>query len=124
MKLATNTIVQRLSGVGLALATSVQVAKAQSAPNIPNPTGSTSFGQILFTVINGLLIFAGAIAVLFLIVGGFRYVVSTGNPDSVEGAKKTILYAILGLVVIMIAFLIVNVVLRDVLKVNTQYVPK
>jgi NADH:ubiquinone oxidoreductase subunit 6 (subunit J) len=54
------------------------------------------------------LIFAGAVAVLFLIIGGFRYVVSAGNPDQVEGAKKTILYAILGLIVIFVAYVLVT----------------
>lgn len=78
-------------------------------PDVPNPVGSdTDVGAIIARVIDALLIFAGAVAVLFLIIGGFRYVISAGNPDQVEGAKKTILYAILGLIIIFIAFVAVR----------------
>src|SRR5207248_2195660 len=92
-----------LSTVGVAYA---QVTK----PNVPNPVSGTSFGDILTAIINALLLFAGAVAVLFLIIGGFRYVVSAGNPEQVEAAKKTILYAILGLIVIFIAFVLVKLI--------------
>ncbi len=96
-------------------------AQAVERPKVPNPVGSNDFGNILGVVINGLLLFAGAVAVLFLIIGGFRYVVSAGNPDQVEGAKKTILYAVLGLIIIFIAFLLVQVLLGTVLNVNSKY---
>lgn len=102
----------------------VSAGSAQAAierPRVPNPVGDTNFGSVFFTIINGLLLFAGAVAVLFLIIGGFRYVVSAGNPDQVEGAKKTILYAILGLIIIFIAFLLVQVLLGTVLKVDPNY---
>lgn len=111
----------------LAVLVSGQAALAaqNQAPPITNPIQSSqTFGEILNNAINGFLIFAGAVAVLFLIVGGFRYVVSTGNPDQVEGAKKTILYSILGLVIIFIAFLLVNVVLADLLGAKGQFTPK
>lgn len=109
----------------LTAATGVQVHAQQKAPDLPDPTGANDFGVILSTIINGALVFAGAIAVLFLIIGGFRYVVSSGNPDQVEGAKKTILYAVLGLIIIFVAFLVVNFILKDILKVNNQdYIPQ
>ncbi|MEX1113126.1 MAG: hypothetical protein WED32_01575, partial [Patescibacteria group bacterium] len=60
--------------------------------------------------IEALLLFAGAVAVLFLIIGGFRYVVSTGNPEQVDAARKTILYAILGLIIIFIAFVLTRLI--------------
>lgn len=95
---------------GAVLATAGTAYAQVSKPNVPNPTNQTDLGRILFDVINALLLFAGAVAVLFLIIGGFRYVVSTGNPDQVEAAKKTILYAILGLIIIFIAFVLVKLV--------------
>ena len=61
-------------------------------------------------VINVLLYFAGAIAVLLLIIGGFRYVTSAGNDESMEKAKKTITSAIIGLVIIIMAYAIVAVI--------------
>lgn len=105
-----------------AVLVSASSAHAIQGPNLTNPlAGEADFGRILNTIINGLLLFAGAVAVLFLIIGGFRYVVSAGNPDQVEGAKKTILYAILGLIIIFIAFVLVQVLLGTVLRVKQPY---
>lgn len=108
-----------VAGVGANIALT-STAFALSKPPVTSPTGSTSFGDLIVTVINALLLFAGAVAVLFLIVGGFRYVVSAGNPDQVEGAKKTILYAVLGLIIIFVAFLAVQVV-QNALGVNSTF---
>lgn len=46
-----------------------------------------------------------------IIIGGLRYVTSGGNPSSVTGAKNTIMYAIVGLVVAFLAFAAINFVL-------------
>jgi hypothetical protein len=109
-----------IAGVGTNVALASTAFAAVAKPPVSSPTGDTSFGALLVTVINSLLLFAGAVAVLFLIIGGFRYVVSAGNPDQVEGAKKTILYAVLGLVIIFIAFLGVQVV-QNALGVNNTF---
>lgn len=108
-------MMQTLRNSGLALAVNLSLAAPVAAaepekPNVPQPTSGSSLQDILFSVINALLLFAGAVAVLFLIIGGFRYVVSTGNAEQVEGAKKTILYAILGLIIIFIAVVLVQLV--------------
>lgn len=102
-------------------ATGISAANPVDRPTIPNPTGKTDFGAILNTIITALLFFAGAVAVLFLIIGGFRYVVSAGNAEQVEGAKKTILYAILGLIIIFIAFVLVQLVLDNVLDADRKF---
>ena len=62
-------------------------------------------------IVNLLIFSIGMVAVLMLIIGGFRYVFSQGNEKSVTGAKDTILYAIIGLVVAILSFAIVNFVL-------------
>lgn len=69
-------------------------------------------GSIFNTVVNILLFLIGAISVVMLIIGGIRYTVSAGNSTSVTGAKNTILYAIVGLIVAFLAFAIVNWVLK------------
>ncbi|MDP4000418.1 MAG: pilin [bacterium] len=99
-------------GAGATLAaTQAQVAFAKvTRPDIDNPVSGGSLGSILASVINALLLFAGAVAVLFLIIGGFRYVVSTGNEQQVDAARKTILYAVLGLIIIFIAFVLTRLI--------------
>ena len=73
------------------------------------------FGQtgIFRTITNILLFLVGAISVIMLIFGGFKYVVSGGDSNSVESAKNTILYAIVGIVVAFLAYAAVNFVLSS-----------
>lgn len=62
-------------------------------------------------VTNTILYIVGIIAVIMLIIGGIRYVVSGGDAKKVTDAKNTILYAIIGLVICFLAFAIVNFVI-------------
>lgn len=78
-------------------------------------TGSASSGcsgeGIFKTITNVLLFLIGAISVIMLIIGGIRYVVSGGDSSAVTGAKNTILYAIVGIVVAILAYALVNFVI-------------
>jgi uncharacterized membrane protein len=65
------------------------------------------FEKIITTVIDILSVIVGAAAVIMIIIGGFRYVISGGDSSGVSGAKNTILYAIIGLVVVLFAQVIV-----------------
>jgi hypothetical protein len=66
----------------------------------------------IFTSITNVLLFAvGALSVVMVIVGGLRYVVSGGNSTAVTGAKNTILYAIVGILVAFLAYAAVNFLL-------------
>lgn len=67
-------------------------------------------GSIFNTITNTLLFLVGVISVIMLIIGGIRYVVSGGDQNAVTGAKNTILYAIIGIVVAFLAFAAVNFV--------------
>lgn len=63
------------------------------------------------TITNVLLFVIGAISVIMLIIGGIRYTVSGGDSGAVTSAKNTILYAIVGIVVAILAFAVVNFVI-------------
>ena len=63
---------------------------------------------------NGLNLFyiiTGAVAVLIIIIAGFMYATSNGNPDTIKKAKNAILYAVIGLIVILLAFTITQFVI-------------
>ncbi len=62
-------------------------------------------------ITNTLLLIVGAIAVIMIIIGGLRYVLSGGDESGITSAKNTILYAVIGLVVSVLAYAIVNFVL-------------
>lgn len=66
--------------------------------------------SIFKRVTNILLFLVGAIAVIMLIIGGIRYVISGGDQAQVTSAKNTILYAIVGIVVAFLAYAAVNFV--------------
>ncbi len=68
---------------------------------------------IFRTITNVLLFVLGAISVIMIIIGGLRYVVSGGNATAVTAAKNTILYAIVGVIVALLAYAIVNFVLQS-----------
>lgn len=67
-------------------------------------------GGIFSTIVNVLLFIIGAVAVIMLIYGGIRYVLSGGDASAVTAAKNTILYAIVGIIVAILAYAIVNFV--------------
>jgi hypothetical protein len=70
-------------------------------------------GGVFKTVTNVLLFIIGAISVIMLIIGGIRYVVSGGDSAAVTSAKNTILYAVVGIVVAILAFALVNFVITS-----------
>ncbi len=75
-------------------------------------TGNEDLGASIKNVVNVLLFILGAIAVIVIVVGGIRYATSGGDSTQVTAAKNTILYAVVGLVVAILAYAIVNFVLR------------
>lgn len=80
--------------------------------NVTPPNAATgSLTDNIKNIINVMLLIIGIVAVIMLIVGGFRYVLSNGNEKAVSGAKDTILYAVIGIVVALLSFAIVNFVL-------------
>ena len=80
--------------------------------------GSSGIGKLIRTVINVLSVIIGAIAVVMIIIGGFRYVISAGNAEQAKSARNTILYAIIGLVIVALAQIIVHFVLNNTTNVT------
>lgn len=84
----------------------VQAAKGDD--QVSDLFGATG---IFATITNILLFIVGAISVIMIIIGGLRYVISGGNPATVSAAKNTILYAIVGVIVALLGYAIVNFVI-------------
>lgn len=68
-------------------------------------------GGIFQQISNTLIFLVGAIAVIMLIIGGLRYVTSNGEASSIKGAKDTITYAIIGIVIAILSFAVVSFVI-------------
>lgn len=69
-------------------------------------------------ITNVVLYIVGVIAVIMLIIGGIKYVVSGGDAKKVTDAKNTVLYAIIGLIIAFLAFAIVNFVITTLPTAN------
>ena len=65
---------------------------------------------VLKNVISAFLIFAGIVAVIIVIVSGYKFTMSGGDQKKVQTAKASLTYAILGLSIIIMAFLIINII--------------
>lgn len=91
----------------LTLQEGAQAAQCDGCP-------SDLFGDagVFRQVTNTILYIVGIVAVIMLIIGGIRYVVSGGDSKKVTDAKNTVLYAIIGLVICFLAFAIVNFVIN------------
>lgn len=76
----------------------------------PGPAGQGSVFLFIISLINFLLLIVGILSVLFIIIGGFRYVLAHGNEEQAEDAKKTILHSIIGLVIVILSFVIVRII--------------
>lgn len=74
-------------------------------------TAGTSLDKIIKFGINIFSVIVGVIAVVMIIIGGLKYITSGGDSGNITGAKNTILYAIIGLVVVALAQFIVQFVL-------------
>jgi hypothetical protein len=89
--------------------------KLQISPNgtvnCTNPSSTTRVNDLIRQIINILSVIVGIVAVIMIIIGGFRYITSGGAAEKITGAKNTILYALIGLIIVALAQIIVRFVL-------------
>jgi len=98
-------------GKVLAVDTSGGIGGGSEASNDPANLAQ-DFPDLFRKIVNVILFLVGAVAVIMLVIGGFKYVVSGGDSNAIESAKNTILYAIIGIVVAFLAFAAVNFVIE------------
>lgn len=89
---------------------------ADCSKGTDTPTELFGEGSVFKTITNVALYVIGGISVLMLIYGGLRYTISGGDTKNVTDAKNTILYAVVGIIVAVMAYAIVNFVLTNLPK--------
>lgn len=82
--------------------------------NLPPTTANDSLMTRVTKIINVVLAALGVVAVVVIIIGGISFITSQGDSSKVTKARNTILYGIVGLVIALLAFAIVNFVLKGV----------
>lgn len=104
------------SSSGNAAADAIQQGACDAAGDqaCDSGTATSSLNKTIANIINLLSVVAGIIAVIMIILAGLRYVTSAGSTEGVASAKRSLLYAIVGLVVVALAQIIVRFVLTRV----------
>lgn len=74
--------------------------------------GASDLGKVIVNGVNLLFVVAALLALVFLIIGGVKWLTSQGEKEGVNKARETIVAAIVGLVIIFLSYLIVNFVLN------------
>ena len=97
--------------IGVNAADPVKDACTGSAAGTPLCTKQTSFDKIVGIIVNTMLYVLGAVAIIVIIVAGILYATSSGDPALITKAKNTLLYAVIGLLVAIMAYAIVNFVI-------------
>ena len=88
--------------------------KCNSQSKVCQGTGTNALYGLVEKIINLLLMVIGIIAVIMIIIGGIRYTTSGGDAGQTKMAKDTILYAIVGLVVAIMSYALVNWVIGNI----------
>lgn len=126
MALVNRTSLKGLAAASGAVAIAVLTPLSASALSLMDVINGDYRGQgqptelfdggaaIIPRLINLMLFIVGILAVIMLIWGGIRYVISGGAADKVKDAKNTILYAIVGLIVAILGYALVNWVISIV----------
>jgi len=121
MKKFTKNILQIVTGActmatlcaGKAMALTVREG-AEAARAEGMPAELVGIDGVFTRITNTVLYAVGVISVIMLIWGGLRYIMSGGDSKKITDAKNTILYAIIGLIIAVLAFAIVNFVLNTI----------
>lgn len=82
------------------------------AIEITNPLGTTDIQGIMKNILNAIFSIVGIIAVAMIVWGGIQLMISGGEEQKREAAKKTITYAIIGLIVVILSSAILEFIMR------------
>jgi hypothetical protein len=96
---------------GVSAQSSADVCQGVAAAGGNCGEGGVTVNRVITIVINTLSVVVGIAAVIMIIIGGFKYITSGGDSSNVSSAKNTIMYAIVGLIIVAMAQMITGFVL-------------
>ena len=109
-------ILLAFSFVGFADATNTDISSVlnNKPDTIPGLKGDVedAVNTMAFSIMDGILILAGVVAVFFITVSGVRLTISSGSQDQIDGAKRTLIWAILGLLAIILSWALMSNVVK------------
>ena len=107
------SIIYQTGNTEIAGAINSEITSGMNATSAGTST-PTNANVVIKNVTNTMFFIIGAVSVIMLIYGGIRYTTSGGNANSVTAAKNTVIYSIVGLVISILAYAIVNFVVTNI----------
>ncbi|MBP9985738.1 hypothetical protein KBE99_00075 [Candidatus Saccharibacteria bacterium] len=107
------SIIYQTGNTEIAGAINSEITSGMNATSAGTST-PTDANVVIKNVTNIMFFIIGAVSVIMLIYGGIRYTTSGGNTNSVTAAKNTVIYSIVGLVISILAYAIVNFVVTNI----------
>ena len=103
-----------LSTASLSGSASAQVSEGINTATTSEMKGKSIDGKdgLIKTVVNVLLWAVGILSVIMIIFSGFRYITSAGDASKTKSARSTLIYSVVGLIVAIMAWAIVNMVIN------------
>lgn len=103
-----------LSAASLSGSASAQVSEGINTATTSEMKGKSIDGKdgLIKTVVNVLLWAVGILSVIMIIFSGFRYITSAGDASKTKSAQSTLIYSVVGLIVAIMAYAIVNMVIN------------
>ena len=91
-------------------------AQGWGAQPVPSGTqiGTGNLSTDVGTIVNWFLGFVGLVSVLFIVYGGMLYITSAGDPEKAGKGKTILMYAVIGIVIVALAWTIVNTVITNI----------
>lgn len=84
-----------------------------NACSLPMPAGTSTTGY-LNVILNIVFAIAASVAVLLIVINGLRYITARGDPGGTASAKNGVVYSLVGLLVVMVAYSIVIFIVKGV----------
>ena len=109
------SIIYQTGNTEIAGAINSEITSGMNATSAGTST-PTDANVVIKNVTNIMFFIIGAVSVIMLIYGGIRYTTSGGNANSVTAAKNTIMYSIVGLIIAILAFAVVNFVVKQMME--------
>jgi hypothetical protein len=104
--------------VSLVIAVPALAQSTNPATDLFVNVGQNDFMSIIMKLITILLGVIGVVSILFIILGGFQYMTSGANASLAEQGMKTLKYAVMGLIIVILSYTIVVVIVNSLFKVN------
>ena len=109
------SIIYQTGNTEIAGAINSEITSGMNATSAGTST-PTDANVVIKNVTNIMFFIIGAVSVIMLIYGGIRYTTSGGNANNVTAAKNTIMYSIIGLIIAILAFAVVNFVVKQMME--------